>query len=341
MRTYLLPETGHFYKANLHCHTTVSDGKKTPEEIKELYMKKGYSIVAYTDHNAFIPHNDLTDENFLALNGMEMDIVNNYGNHEEYEVARCDLSLIALDPSIVYQPLWHRKMYQDNLRDEIKAMIQIDENESNYRRTYEIGAISYLMQTARKKGFYVILNHPTRSRERYVNYTRYEGMHAIEMLNGDSIRTGHDEYNTRIYDDILNTGKRIYGVAGDENRNFAPDESRYSDSGWAFTMIKAQTLDYASVADALEKGYFYVSEGPEIYELYVEDGKIHVKCSEAVHITCTSQHRVGQRIVTELGQEVTEAVFRVQPEWGRFRITVRDKRGRLAYTNAYLPEDWM
>ena len=50
MRKYLLPETGNFYKSNLHCHTTMSDGQKTPEEIKELYMKKGYSIVAYTDH---------------------------------------------------------------------------------------------------------------------------------------------------------------------------------------------------------------------------------------------------------------------------------------------------
>ena len=25
------------YKANLHCHSILSDGKKTPEELKELY----------------------------------------------------------------------------------------------------------------------------------------------------------------------------------------------------------------------------------------------------------------------------------------------------------------
>ena len=55
MKTYLLPKEGNFYKANLHCHTTVSDGKRTPEEIKELYMRNGYSIVAYTDHEVLIP----------------------------------------------------------------------------------------------------------------------------------------------------------------------------------------------------------------------------------------------------------------------------------------------
>ena len=35
MRKYLLPENGNFYKANLHCHSTVSDGTLTPEEMKE------------------------------------------------------------------------------------------------------------------------------------------------------------------------------------------------------------------------------------------------------------------------------------------------------------------
>ena len=34
MKKYLLPESGNFYKANLHCHTKVSDGAMTPEEVK-------------------------------------------------------------------------------------------------------------------------------------------------------------------------------------------------------------------------------------------------------------------------------------------------------------------
>ena len=38
MRKYLLPKDGSFYKANLHCHSTFSDGKKTPAELKQMYM---------------------------------------------------------------------------------------------------------------------------------------------------------------------------------------------------------------------------------------------------------------------------------------------------------------
>ena len=33
MKKYLLPKTGNFYKANLHAHTDMSDGRNTPEEV--------------------------------------------------------------------------------------------------------------------------------------------------------------------------------------------------------------------------------------------------------------------------------------------------------------------
>ena len=69
MKKYLIPQNGRFYKANLHTHSTVSDGHLTPEEIKRVYMENGYSIVAFTDHEILLPHNELTDENFLAVTG--------------------------------------------------------------------------------------------------------------------------------------------------------------------------------------------------------------------------------------------------------------------------------
>ena len=54
----LLPENG-FYKANLHSHTTVSDGALTPEEAKKAYQAEGYSIVAFTDHHKYAWHREL------------------------------------------------------------------------------------------------------------------------------------------------------------------------------------------------------------------------------------------------------------------------------------------
>ena len=45
MRQELLPARGKFYKANLHMHTTISDGELTPEEVK----KQGFEPY-FVDH---------------------------------------------------------------------------------------------------------------------------------------------------------------------------------------------------------------------------------------------------------------------------------------------------
>ena len=71
MKHCLFPENGKFYKVNLHCHTTVSDGHMTPAEVKAAYRAAGYDAVAFTDHEALITHDELTDSHFIALNGYE------------------------------------------------------------------------------------------------------------------------------------------------------------------------------------------------------------------------------------------------------------------------------
>ncbi len=40
MKKHLLPNKKS-YKANLHCHSTIYDGKMPPEELKDLYKKEG------------------------------------------------------------------------------------------------------------------------------------------------------------------------------------------------------------------------------------------------------------------------------------------------------------
>ena len=69
----ILPKSLNKYKVNLHTHSTVSDGRLTPEELKELYKSRGYSAIAYTDHRNCVPHIELTDDTFVALTGTELD----------------------------------------------------------------------------------------------------------------------------------------------------------------------------------------------------------------------------------------------------------------------------
>ena len=64
MKKYLISPELNWYRANMHCHSTVSDGYYSPEAIKEAYKNMGYSIVAYTDHEIIRTHNELTDDEF-------------------------------------------------------------------------------------------------------------------------------------------------------------------------------------------------------------------------------------------------------------------------------------
>ena len=342
MRKYLLPETGNFYKANLHCHTTMSDGQKTPEEIKELYMKKGYSIVAYTDHDVFILHNDLTDENFLAMNGFEVEVMDWYGRHPLRDCKVCHLCFVALDKNIEMHPLWHREKHVWGDALKVKHLVKFDDTLQNYSWTYSPECLTEMMEIGKKEGFFVTYNHPNWSKETYEQYSKYHGMHAMEILNGNCIATGYEDYNPRVYDDFLRLGEKIYCIGADDNHNDRPDDMRQCDSGWAWTTIKADKLDYETISDALLKGHFYASEGPEIYDLYVEDGKVHIKCSPADRVICTYEKRGAGAKFAEIGGEpVTEVAFDANPDYGYFRITVRDERGNVACTNAYFPEDYL
>ena len=39
-----------FYRGNTHCHTTRSDGRRSPEEVIALYREAGYDFLTLTDH---------------------------------------------------------------------------------------------------------------------------------------------------------------------------------------------------------------------------------------------------------------------------------------------------
>ena len=338
MKKFLLPENGNFYKANLHTHTTYSDGCKTPEEVKEIYKSLGYSVVAYTDHDILLDRKHLCDDSFLALNGYEVEI-NEPGGEGIVHPKCCHICFIALEPDNLIQPCWHREWYLFANAPKHREEVRFDENEPDYERRFGSEGITDIMTKTREKGFFVTYNHPTWSLEDYSNYMGYDGMHAFEIMNGSCICSGYDDYNPRVYDDMLRGGKRIYCVGADDNHNFHPDGSRRSDSGRAYTVIKAPSLDYREVTKALENGDFYASEGPEIYELWYEDGKVHVKCSEADRINCTFWTRAARTVLDEDGNGVTEAEFTLPENCGYFRITVIDKRGRRAYTNAYFADE--
>ncbi len=63
---------GRWYKANLHTHSTVSDGPLSPAERVAQYRSAGYSVLALTDHRRTQDIAGLGDRKFLVVSGMEV-----------------------------------------------------------------------------------------------------------------------------------------------------------------------------------------------------------------------------------------------------------------------------
>ncbi|MBE6717547.1 MAG: PHP domain-containing protein [Ruminococcaceae bacterium] len=313
MKKYLLPENGTFYKANLHCHSTFSDGKWTPEEIKEKYMRHGYSVVAFTDHRTLYSQAHLTDENFLSLDGYEIDVSETLDTGRGYKKT-CHFCLIAKKQGTA----------QPDFGDE---------------DTYTPENISRIMRSAREKGFFVTYNHPNWSLEDFSDYINYHGMDAMEIANYGCIAVGYQDYAPMVYDEMLRYGKKIFCVATDDNHNRFDEDSLYCDSFGGFTVIKADSLSYENIIRALEKGNFYASQGPEIKELWYEDGIIHIKTSPVKKIDFVFGSRRAKTVIAENDGFLEEAECEVPENSIYVRVSAKDEKGLPADTNAYFTEN--
>ncbi len=334
MRKYLLPEEGKFYKANLHCHTSLSDGKLSPEEIKSIYKEQGYSVVAYTDHDALIPqHDKLSDSEFIALNGWEITFTEPE-ICEKYGVKRtCHLCFIAKDPENIEQVCWfHRKHFNKNV-DKVKLA-----NEPEFVPEYTPESINEAIARAKAAGFFVTYNHPAWSQEDHSRYMNYHGMDAMEICNYGCYCTGYPDQNDRVYDDMLAGGEHIGCLGTDDNHNKHPGTVNW-DSFGAWTCIKADKLDYKSITDGLAKGNYYASQGPKINELYCEDGNMVIKTSPASRISFSTGTRRGGFFGNIDDTPITEASFEIRETDKYIRVTVYDEKGRPAHTRAYFIDE--
>ena len=311
----LLPETG-YYKANLHCHTTLSDGEFTPQQIKEAYRAQGYSIVAFTDHRKYVHHTELDDEGFLALAAMEVDLTQEPTPGRDWPVLKTyHLNLFDTDP-------------QKNAAEKGKSPqpgCAYGDVESLNRYIEEMGRL----------GFLVCYNHPYWSLQDWRDYSGLRGLFAMEIYNHGCEHDGLYGFHPQVYDEMLRSGQRLFALATDDNHDRLPLGHPLNDSFGGFVQIAARELTYPAVIEALKEGRFYWSQGPSLRGVSIQDGVLKVRTSPVEKIFVTVEGRDSYKAVVAPGESLTEASFPLTGEEGWFRVQVRDSRGLFAGTNAY------
>lgn len=336
MRQYLLPQRGSFYRVNMHSHTNLSDGVQTPEEIKEAYSAHGYSAVAFTEHEGLVDLQRLTDKNFIAINSYEYAFGDNSNPAFSFyegkphcfdHVEQLHINLYAKDPKNTKMVCYNERYIWGKMRNYLSELSYV--GDPNYVKEYTVECFNDVIKTANENGFFVVYNHPTWSLNTYPVYSRLEGLTGFEIINGAANRSSDLDYTPQVYDQMSRCGQRLICVGGDDNHN-----THAFFKGW--TMVKADELSYEALVDGITSGNCYASSGPEIYDLYVEDGKVYVRCSDAEGIFySTAGRRKGCKLAENDSPLVNEAAFTISPEDYYFRISVRDQRGRHANTRTY------
>ena len=310
---YLLPKDGQFFKANLHCHSTLSDGFFTPEQLKEAYLLRGYSIVAFTDHRVCVDHSDLTDGHFLALTGSEIDNLSDPA--ETVWQKACHLCCISREPK-THDP-----------------MLQL--GQPNAKETNEI------IQKLNDSGFIVHYNHPAWSAHSAADFGPMEGVKGFEIYNHCSQAYAMEGVALNEYALYLKAGRRSYPIAADDNHNQSKNRRYISDSFGGFTMIKAPELTYQSIIAALDAGHVYASTGPEIYEYTLTGKTLHIVCSPVCKaILKTARVGVNKQNVIMPSDVITQADFDLTDAHGFAHIELYAQDQRFACTAPVYEDEW-
>lgn len=320
MRVYLLPEEGQFYKANMHSHSTLSDGHITPSELKEIYKKKGYSVYAFTEHaHLHDLREQLDDKNFITIPSYEIAFKRNYKttpfpaiydgpSPTPTHAETIHMNLFWIDPEKQPQEIEYADLYED----------------------YSVENINTVIRRAKEAGYFVSYNHPHWSLNTGSLYNHLEGLDALEIINGAAYRSSGLDHVPHVYREMAWNGKRLVCIAGDDNH-------RFHHFFWAWTMIKAPELSHKAVMDALQAGNCYASAGPEIKELYVEDGVVHITTSEAqaIYYSVAGRRKIAALSSENNGEPITHAEFKIDKNDIFFHLMVKDMQGKPANTRIF------
>lgn len=339
MKKYLLPRLGKFYKANMHTHTNISDGKFAPEQVKEKYKEKGYSIVAFTDHEIMLPHPELRDDSFLPITSYEIQLRDR--SIPGFYDKRYHLNVYSPDPDRYLSKTYCKKdAWWGNIVNyftEEMAKVGLEE------RFYSKNFAQKMIDMANEEGMLVSYNHPVWSLQSFNDYSGLKGLWGVEWYNNECVQLGYYDTTAPITD-LLSEGERVFPLATD-------DSHKEKSIGGGWIMLKARKLDYDTVFAALKRGDFYSSTGPEIKSLYLEGDKVVIKTSAVKQIALITDMReavtidsFGTRESVYGGELSLAKLIKNRDAIGSshksfFRIEVTDKYGKKALTRAYFLDE--
>lgn len=168
-----------WFRGNLHCHTTNSDGALPPAEVADHYAKLGYDFLAISDHLKVTDPQTVQRDDLLLIPGTEL--------HGDERAPGRRYHIVVFGPNAAHVAARHHTSDQ--------AQTVID-------RAQEAGCLAFV-------------GHPYRlgmTTEEIINLRNITGM---EVYNNIS-RLGGKADSSPYWDAALDAGTRMWGFANDD-----------------------------------------------------------------------------------------------------------------------------
>ena len=179
-------------KGGLHCHTTRSDGKGSPDEVIGLHKENGYDFLALTDHKIYNYKNFAENVDITIIPGTEYD--NTFVRENGFRT----FHTVFIGP--------------DDETNGYKQDERLPRGEATNQEEFQ----KYLDE-AHEKNNLTIYCHPQWSSTPPRYFDKLEGNFAFEIWNsGCAIEDDMDTDNGMYWDELLGMGIRIFGVATDD-----------------------------------------------------------------------------------------------------------------------------
>ena len=289
-----------WYKGNVHTHTTKSDGDADPEVVVEWYKNHDYDFLVLSDHN----HRTIIDgysDALILIPGEEVSARILGGD--------IPIQLNGIGISRVVEP--------------IDAGGVVETLQANVDLITEAGGIASL-------------NHPNASwAYDHKDIVQIEGATLLEVYNGwpgSNSEGAPGKYSgEEIWDNVLSTGKIIYGIAVDDAHHYSDFTHTMANPGRGWIVVNAEQLTNESIIDSLIAGKFYFSTGIDIEDISMLDEGIEL---------VISQHRdyiYNTKFIGKDG-EVLKEVTGLQPKYEfsgdeeYVRASIKSSIGTRAWT---------
>lgn len=236
------------HKANLHTHTTRSDGQLNPHQVVDHYRRMGYDILAITDHDAvtypWTGFSALEPSN-ISLNRMESQPENMPSDLVYEDRSPSSLGMIAIQANEVSAP-HHVGSYFSDFRDRART------EEETLRRLAEAGATAVLFHPGR----YTDRDPETYSDDWYLtHFLTFDNVVGIEIYNqGDRYPSDRALWD-RLLTELM-PERPVWGYSNDDMHSV-----RHLGRNW--TVFPLAELSPDLLRSAMEQGRFFFVYAPE------------------------------------------------------------------------------